>query len=429
LFVSEFVPVHDSNAAGWAALSGGRWLEARSRFQEALARAAAPEALEGIGWACWWLEDVSGCLDARERAYRMYRQAGEARGAARMALWLGDAHIEFRGANAVADGWFGRAARILEGVEPTPEHGWLAVFEANAALDRNDLAAARRLAEHARGLGRRYGAVDLEMFSLATEGIAMVDQGDVEQGMRCLDEATAAALSGEYENLAPAAWTCCRLISACEQLRDYERGAQWCQRVEEFSLRMDTRFVTGVCRAHYAVILAWHGSWTEAEQELTAAIDGLTANRPFWRSEALVRLGDLRRRQGRFAEAEELFTQTLEHPLAQQGLAELSLDREDPGTARDLLERLLRRIPGDTKAARAVPLELLVFAAVAMGDYESAATRLEELRSLAAVMSTQPLRASVRLWKGCSRPTREITKRHATASRTPSICSPAAARP
>jgi tetratricopeptide (TPR) repeat protein len=219
LFVSEFVPVHDSNAAGWAALSGGRWLEARSRFQQALARAAAPEALEGIGWAYWWLEDVSGCLDARERAYRMYRQAGEARGAARMALWLGDAHIEFRGANAVADGWFGRAARILEDLEPTPEHGWLAVFEANAALDRNDLAAARRLAEHARGLGRRYGAVDLEMFSLATEGVAMVDQGDVEQGMRCLDEATAAALSGEYENLAPAAWTCCRLISACEQLR------------------------------------------------------------------------------------------------------------------------------------------------------------------------------------------------------------------
>jgi ATP/maltotriose-dependent transcriptional regulator MalT len=330
----------------------------------------------------------------------MYRQAGDARGAARMALWLGDAHIEFRGAQAVADGWFRRAARILEDLEPTPEHGWLAAFEANAALDQHDAAAARRLAEHARRLGRRHGAVDLEMFSLATEGMAMVDQGDVEQGMRYLDEATAAALSGEYENLAPAAWTCCHLISACEQLRDYQRGAQWCQRIEEFSLRMDTRFVTGVCRAHYAVILVWHGSWAEAEQELNAAIDGLTANRPFWRSEALVRLGDLRRRQGRFAEAEELFTQTLDHPLAQKGLAELSLDREDPGTARDLLERLLRRIPRDAKMRRAIPLELLVYAAVAMGDYESAATRLAELRSLAAVIATQPLRASVRLLEG-----------------------------
>ena len=398
--VSEFPPAHDPIAAGRAALSGGRWLEARARFREALAGEATPAALEGMSWADWWLEDVPACLDTRERAYRMYRQAGDARGAARVALWLGDAYIEFRGATAVADGWFGRAARILEDLGPTPEHGWLAVFEANAALDRRDVPAAKRLAEHARGLGRRFGAVDLEMFSLATEGVAMVDQGDVEQGMRCLDEATAAALGGEYENLAPAAWTCCRLMSACEELRDYERGTQWCQKIEEFSLRMDTRFVTGVCRAHYAVILTWHGSWTVAERELLAAVDGLTAKRPHWRAEALVRLGELRRRQGRYAEAEDLFAQTREHPLAQQGLAELSLDREDPGTARDLLERLLRRIPRDITTGRAVPLELLVSAAVAMGDYGAAATRLEELRSLAAVMSTPPLRASVRLLEG-----------------------------
>ena len=50
---------------------------------------------------------------------------------------------------------------------------------------------------------------------------------------------------------------------------------------------MDTRFVTGVCRAHYAVILTWHGSWTVAERELLAAVDGLTAKRPHWRAEAL----------------------------------------------------------------------------------------------------------------------------------------------
>jgi ATP/maltotriose-dependent transcriptional regulator MalT len=398
--MSELPPARDPITAGQAALSGGRWREARARFQQALARAPAPEALEGIGWAAWWLEDVPGCLDSRERAYRMYRRAGDARGAARVALWLGDAYLEFRGATAVAGGWFGRAARILDGLEPAPEHGWLAVFEANAALDRHDLADARRLAGRARGLGRRFGAVDLEMFSLATEGVALVGQGDVGPGMHCLDEATAAALGGEYENLAPAAWTCCRLMSACEELRDYERGTQWCRKIEEFSLRMDTRFVTGVCRAHYAVILTWHGSWDEAERELVAAVDGLTAHRPYWRAEALVRLGDLRRRQGRLAEAEELFTQAPEHPLAQQGLAELSLDRDDPRTARDLLERLLRRIPGGTAAGRAMPLELLVIAAVAMGDHAFAAARLDELRSLAAVMSTPPVRASVRLLEG-----------------------------
>jgi hypothetical protein len=94
--MSEFVPVHDSIAAGWAALSGGRWLEARARFREALDGEASPAALEGMSWADWWLEDVPGCVDGRERAYRMYRQAGDPRGAARVALWLGDSYIYLR---------------------------------------------------------------------------------------------------------------------------------------------------------------------------------------------------------------------------------------------------------------------------------------------------------------------------------------------
>jgi len=57
-------------------------VEARARFDEALAEAMAPQALEGLRWAAWWLEDVPACLDARERAYRFYRQAGDQRGAA-----------------------------------------------------------------------------------------------------------------------------------------------------------------------------------------------------------------------------------------------------------------------------------------------------------------------------------------------------------
>jgi LuxR family transcriptional regulator, maltose regulon positive regulatory protein len=386
--------------AGKAALTRGAWVDARSNFQAAARAEESPEALEGLSWSAWWLEDISGCLDARERAYLLYRQTGDQRGAARMALWLGDDHIEFRGAAAVADGWFQRAARILEDLEPSPEHGWLAVFGAHEALNDHDLAGARQLAGDARELGRQLGAVDLEMFSLATEGLVLVEEGDVEQGMRCLDEATAAALGGEYENLAPAAWTCCRLISACEQVRDYDRGAQWCKKVEEFSRRMGTRFVTGVCRAHYAAILAWHGRWGEAEDELVVATNDLTANRPFWLSEALVRLGDLRRRQGRLAEAEELFGQTSEHPLAQRGLAELSLDRDDPVTARDLLEPLLRRVPMESRTSRAAPLELLVRAEAAVGDYQAAAEHLVELRSIVDAVPTQPLRASVSYSEG-----------------------------
>ena len=389
----------DALVAGRAALARGAWPEARALFEEALARGERPEPLEGLSWATWWLEDVATCLDARERAYRLYRAAGDRRSAARMALWLGDDHIEFRGEEAVAAGWFSRAARLLDGLEPCPEHGWLAVFEAHAALGRRELAAAIRLAEEARAAGRRHEAFDLEMFGLATEGVARVEQGELAVGMRCLDEASAAAIAGEYENLVPAAWSCCLLISSCEQVRDYERGAQWCEQIAAFSRRMQARFVTGACRAHYAAILTWHGSWRAAEQELVAALDDLGATRPAWRTEALVRLGELRLRQGRIAEAAELFEQAPEHPLSQRGLAAVRLERDDPATACDLLERMLRQTP-DGAARRADALELLVRAELARGGHEAAAAWLEALRAVAAAVGTEPLRAATRVCEG-----------------------------
>jgi LuxR family transcriptional regulator, maltose regulon positive regulatory protein len=398
--VDESGPAAEARAAGRAALAAGRWQQARSQFEQALALADTAEAWEGLSWAAWWLEDVSACIQARQRAYRGFQRRGDRRGAARMALWLGDDHLEFHGAEAVASGWFQRAARTLAELDPSPEHGWLDVFEAHAALDRHDPAEALRLATRAREQGRRHGAVDLEMFSLASEGLAMIDQGDVAAGMRCLDEATAAALAGEYENLAPAAWTCCRLISACELVRDYDRGAQWCHKVTEFSLRMDARFVTGVCRAHYAAILTWRGEWTKAEQELQAALAGLADKRPAWLPEALVRLGELRRRQGRPEEAERLFTRVATHPLSQLGLARIRLDTGDAAAARDLLERHLRQIPERSRISRTGPLELLVRAALELGDRPAADRYLAELQAAGSVVATAPLRAAVRLSEG-----------------------------
>ena len=390
----------DAVDAGRAALAEGKWEQARVQFAQALAVADSAEAAEGLSWAAWWLEDVPGCLRAREQAYQWFQQRGDRRGAARMALWLSDDHLEFRGAEAVATGWLQRARRLLAELEPSPEHGWVAVFEANAALQRHDPAEALRLAGEARELGRAHRVVDLEMFSLASEGMALIDQGEVAEGMRRLDEATAAALAGEYENLAPAAWTCCRLISACELVRDYDRGAQWCRQVTEFSQRMDARFVTGVCRAHYAAIMTWRGHWREAEQELQAAVAGLPEKRPAWLPEALVRLGELRRRQGRVAEAEHLFTRAPDHPLAQLGLARIRLHDGDPAGARDLLERLLRRVPAESVHSRTAPLELLVRVSLALDDPAAAQTHVAELRAAATGAPAAPLRAAVSLCEG-----------------------------
>ena len=75
----------------------------------------------------------------------------------------------------------------------------------------------------------------------------------------------------------------------------------------------------------------WRGTWLEAEQELTAATDELAASRPAMTADGLVRLAELRRRQGRLVEAAALFEQAEPHGLALLGRAELAFDRGDRG--------------------------------------------------------------------------------------------------
>jgi ATP/maltotriose-dependent transcriptional regulator MalT len=353
--------------AGHAALARGAWSEARASFEAALDEEETAAAWEGLSWALWWLDEVDACFAAREAAYRGYREDGDLRGAARLALWLSDDHSEFRRQEAVAGGWFQRASRLLDELPPAPEHAWLWTFEAHEAMAAGDFEAALRLTGAARERGREQGSIDAEMFALATEGVVLVARGDVADGMRALDEAAAAALAGEFDDLRAAGWTCCLLIGACERVRDYDRAAQWCAEAEAFGRKRDIRFVNGICRAHYGAVLCWHGDWEAAERELTGALQELTETRPGWRRHAVVRLGELRRRQGRLAEALELFAAAEHDPLARLGRAEAALDRGDAETARDEAERILRAVGEAAPVARAGALELLVRAECASG--------------------------------------------------------------
>src|SRR2546430_7538275 len=127
--------------------------------------------------------------------------------------------------------------------------------------------------------------------------------------MRCLDEASAAATAGEVKELHTVGVVCCWQIFACERVRDYERAAQWCARVQEFSKRWQLRPLSAICRTQYAGVLIWRGSWADAEAELGAASRDFELSRPPLAVQALARLGELRRRQGRVEEAAKLFEQ------------------------------------------------------------------------------------------------------------------------
>ncbi|HWO69386.1 MAG TPA: LuxR C-terminal-related transcriptional regulator [Actinomycetota bacterium] len=410
---------------GHEALRRGAWSEARACFEAAVARNETAEALEGLGTASWWLEDARATIDARRRAYRLYRARGDAAGAARAATGLAmDFFME--GGVPVARGWMRRARRLLDGREPSPEQGWLHICEAHVALmGDHDPAAGEEAGQAAVALGRALGNVDLEMLGLAYTGFALVSRGQIEDGMRALDEATTAAMAGEMTDIDATATACCCLIYACERVRDYPRAARWCERLGEFSERWSYRLMFTVCRTHYAGVLVWRGAWAEAEVEFLAAIEAFERTRPAEAAEALVRLADLRCREGRHAEAEALLDRAesgparmLGRPLAQLVRGELALCRADLEGALDHAERFLAGIPPDNWMERAAGLELLIRARAARGEVEEAREAAAELGAIAERVGTDPLVAAARFAQGLAADDPSVAKGHLDAAVT-----------
>jgi LuxR family transcriptional regulator, maltose regulon positive regulatory protein len=398
----------DPLAAGWRALTAGEWEEARVHFEAALRQEETASALEGLGWTAWWLNDVPVTFDARERAYRRYRKDDDNQAAARMAVSLAADHFVRRGEHAVGDGWFQRAHHLLSGLDPCPEHAMLAIWESYVAVVfRHDTVTARRLGAEARALAGSLGVVDLEMLAQASLGFATVCEGNIAEGMRLLDEATAAAVGGEMTDPDAIVTTCCYLISACERVRDYDRAGQWCNRAIRLADRWSYRFMFAYCRTHYAGVLIWRGAWSEAEAELEAATGELSATFPAMAAEGIARLAELRRRQGRVEDAEVLLDRLDAQPLralggklALLGRAALALDRGDATTAIDLAERFLRGVPSEDQVERIDGLELLARAQAAHGDQAQAARSVAELQAITAAIATPSLRGMVSFVEG-----------------------------
>lgn len=61
---------------GWTELQEGRWQAARAVFADAVAAEPTPEAFEGLSSA-GWLDEPGAVFEARERAYRLYKDADE----------------------------------------------------------------------------------------------------------------------------------------------------------------------------------------------------------------------------------------------------------------------------------------------------------------------------------------------------------------
>jgi tetratricopeptide (TPR) repeat protein len=333
--------------------------------------------------------DVS--LDARQRAYRLYVDAGDPTAAARTAVWLAILQI-LRANFSLANGWMASAARLLDGVAASPAHGFHLVIRSLMELGAGQFDAALDDAASAHRVARQFGDRDVETLSLAFQGHALIGLGRVGDGMALLDEAMATAVTGDLGMLATGL-SYCRTISACLDLFDYDRANDWIDAIAKLPGR-DQHGFPGDCLTHQVAVRIVRGEWAEARLEAEVAIAetervDLTHAGPAW-----YELGELRLRAGELADAAEAFRRAHELGFAPQpGLTFLLLEQGDIDAASASIETALASIPGHALGrARLLPARVEVM--LAAGDATAARDAATELGMIAEAYPTVALRAA-----------------------------------
>jgi ATP/maltotriose-dependent transcriptional regulator MalT len=397
-------PAARAFAAGYDSLVNARWAEACASFN--LAGKLQPdlaEAWAGLAAAAYWIPDEESILEARERAYHSYRERGDRLNAALMAAWLGVDYAELRGQPAVANGWIQRANRLVDKHRETPHGVWVALLNARLLMVTGaEGVTVRRMATRVASAARRLSLPDAEALSLALEGMARLNVGDLRHAVECFDEAAAVVVSGECSDLTASALTLCTLMAACERTRDFDRAQQWCAAARQFSDDRGFPVVLSICRPHYAAVLMWRGHWPEAEEHLQIGCRDLLEFMPPFAVGALALLAGLRWRQGRWSEAEEIFDQIRHESPAQLGLAQLLASKGDITEAIEILERHLRTIPTTDTLERGATLEVLVRCLADASEIQRAYGHLEELREIAQSSDSRVVRAGAAFAQGAA---------------------------
>jgi class 3 adenylate cyclase len=357
------------------------------------------EDLERLGEAARWGGRFDLVLDAWERAVAAYEREGDRRGAGRVALKLGNEHYA-RGNDALMAGWLGRAGRLLEDEGDSHERGLLLWFQASERFGAGDIEGGRKILQEVLAMARRTGDGDLEALALSDQGHALLTEGKIEEGAALIDEAGAAAMSGQCQ-LWTSGYVFCGTIFSCRNRGDWQRAGEWSEASLRWCQRHSLSFFPGICRFHHAEVQRLRGRLEEAEREVSEAIEELLAASPRFAPWGLHELGEIRRRKGDLEGAAEVFQRCVELGWEPQpGLTLLRLDQGRPEVAKRMVVQALADEEMMAQQARPLILPVAVSAGIAGGDMVLARSAADELESRAEALGTVAVRASAQIARG-----------------------------
>ena len=385
--------------AGRGAVKRRDWDTAYPLLQQADATSElAAEDLELLAEAALWGGLFSEYMEANERAYKSYVEAGNLARAAYIATLLAhDYRAQLQA--SVASGWLSRAKRHLDEIEESPEHGYWALQRSLVALGEHDYDDAFRQGKTAEEIGKRFSDRSLEIRGIQRQGAALLEKGEVGEGKLLLDEASAAALGGELDPYSTLV-VYCNTIGACREVSDFDSAAQWTDRASQFCDANSMSAFPGMCRVNYAEVMRYKGRFDEAQELAGQAGEELRQWCPRIAGAAFYELGETRLRLGDLAQAEQAFREADEHGHSPEpGHSLLRLARGDAKGAWGSIRRLLAD-DSIGLAARTTFLPAGIDVAVAAGELDEADTYAAELEQAANTFETSALKAAAAYARG-----------------------------
>jgi class 3 adenylate cyclase len=372
--------VIDSLDAARDAAGRHAWRDAYEAYSNVDGQDLTPKDLENFGHAAWWTGKLDDAISARERSYAGFAGAGDKLSASRLALTLASDHMG-RGAFSVSGGWFATAERLLEGEPESVEHARLTLTRAVTALYvEGNLAEAIEGFDRAMELGRRFGDRDTQVLALAAKGRAHIKRGDVEQGLALLDEASASAVCGELEPFSTGL-VYCITISSCQDVGDFRRAAEWTEAANRWCDRVDVTGFPGACRIHRAEAMRLRGDWSGAEKQAVEACEELQDFERSITAGGFYEIGEIRRRRGDFAAAQEAYRTANELGREPQpGLSLLRLAEGKVASAVAGISRRLQEVNEPLMRLRLLPARIEI--AIAAADLNTARAAADELEQI-----------------------------------------------
>lgn len=200
-----------------------------------------------------------------ERQYRSYDASGDRLGAARSAFWLALTFLS-RGEVGRSNAWTARGQRLVRDLD-CAERGYLALPVAEQQLREGHADAAAATAVDTIAIAEAFDDKDLMSAARHLQGRALIAQGHVAEGLKCLDETMLAVVGGELRPIMTGLLYC-SVIDACREAHALGRAREW---TAAFSRVCDQQpemvAFSWSCMVHRSEILQLQGMWPDALTE------------------------------------------------------------------------------------------------------------------------------------------------------------------